>query len=200
MANPYFTKGSVPASNASGVSSVIRTEFSAIAAGFDKFPTLNAGSLIRVNSGGTALTSGGWPTSDFLGGWTPTLTFDTPGNLSISYSQQFAVYGNFGPLDIVHFQLSTSSFTHTTASGNARITGFFESNIGGSSEVYMGPLFVSGVNTVFTSLHCYMAGGANYFTMSKVMTGSTPGFLDVSNFPTGNTIYVWGLVVFRARA
>ena len=57
------------------------------------------------------------------GSWTPTLTFSTPGNLSVTYTTQFGVYTKIGRL--VHFELrvSASTFTHTTASGGLRIAG-----------------------------------------------------------------------------
>ncbi|HLP99221.1 MAG TPA: hypothetical protein VK149_12340 [Sideroxyarcus sp.] len=57
MTNPYYNHGSVPADNSQGSSSEIRAEFDAIAAGFNKMPTMtgNGGKLVKVNAGETAL-------------------------------------------------------------------------------------------------------------------------------------------------
>lgn len=57
--NDYFNASGAPATGASLVSSTIRTEFSNIAAGFDKLPTVtgNGNLMCAVNSGGTALTA-----------------------------------------------------------------------------------------------------------------------------------------------
>lgn len=58
MANPYYDHGSVPATGATGSSSVIRAEFDAVEAGFDKLPVMSgyANKAVVVNAGGTALT------------------------------------------------------------------------------------------------------------------------------------------------
>lgn len=58
MANDYFTPNGTPATGAFGASSVVRSDFAAIAAGFDKLPGLtgNAGKAVVVNSLGTGLT------------------------------------------------------------------------------------------------------------------------------------------------
>ncbi|MDO8703309.1 MAG: hypothetical protein Q7J84_00035 [Sulfuricaulis sp.] len=60
--------------------------------------------------------------------WTPVVTFATPGNLSIAYLQQLGLYTKIGRLVMVECIIQTSTFTHTTASGNLKITGFPFSN------------------------------------------------------------------------
>src|SRR3990167_6546312 len=57
--NDFYNASGAPSTGAALVSSTIRTEFSNIAAGFDKLPTVTGhGSLMcAVNSGGTALES-----------------------------------------------------------------------------------------------------------------------------------------------
>jgi len=54
---PWFTASGVPAYRASPVSSVVRAEFVAVEAAFNKLPTFsgNGAKLIQVNSGATAL-------------------------------------------------------------------------------------------------------------------------------------------------
>jgi hypothetical protein len=57
------------------------------------------------------------------GTWTPVLTFGTPGDLSVAYTTQIGRYTKVGRL--VHWSciILTSTFTHTTASGNLLVTG-----------------------------------------------------------------------------
>jgi len=57
MANPYFNATGNPGTRAPGSSSVMRTQFSDVAAGFDKLPALtgNGAKAVVVNAGGTAL-------------------------------------------------------------------------------------------------------------------------------------------------
>lgn len=55
--NEYFQPSSVPSQNSPGTSAVIRAEFTAIAAAFNKLPLLagKANKLVQVNASGTAL-------------------------------------------------------------------------------------------------------------------------------------------------
>lgn len=58
MSNDFFTKGGVPGTSAAGSSAVIRGEYAAIEAAFDKMPGLtgNANKAVVVNAGANALT------------------------------------------------------------------------------------------------------------------------------------------------
>ena len=57
------------------------------------------------------------------GTWTTGLTFDTAGDVSVVYSGQTGQYTKVGRLVHVTFTIITTTFTHTTAAGNLRITG-----------------------------------------------------------------------------
>ena len=59
MPNSYYNQSGAPSQGSSGSSAVIRAEFLAIVAGFDKLPTLggNAGQVVVVNGGATGLTT-----------------------------------------------------------------------------------------------------------------------------------------------
>lgn len=73
--------------------------------------------------------SGAWvslvPDTLFSSGvWTPSVTFITPGDLSVAYGTRFGQYIKVGRLVIISFSVVTSTFTFTTASGSLTITGF----------------------------------------------------------------------------
>lgn len=55
--------------------------------------------------------------------WTPVLTFVTPGDLVVAYSSRVGNYIIIGGICFWWLNLATSTFTHTTASGNLRVTG-----------------------------------------------------------------------------
>jgi hypothetical protein len=57
------------------------------------------------------------------GTFTPTFTFETVGDLSVSYAQQSGVYRRIGHLMIVDARVSFTP-TYTTATGTARFGGF----------------------------------------------------------------------------
>lgn len=58
MSNNYYNHGNAPATGSNLSSATIRAEFDSIAAGLDKLPTVtsNGNKIVKVNSGGTALT------------------------------------------------------------------------------------------------------------------------------------------------
>lgn len=79
-------------------------------------PIIGAASATSINFGGTTL-------ANYLeGSWTPTFTFATPGDLSVSYSTQTGSYTRIGNIIVVNFSL-TCTPTYTTASGQASIVG-----------------------------------------------------------------------------
>lgn len=57
MANDFYQDSGNPATGSSGSSVLIRAEFAAIEAGFDKLPTFsgNGGKLVKINTGATAM-------------------------------------------------------------------------------------------------------------------------------------------------
>lgn len=57
MANPYYTQTGVPVTLSQGSSASMRAEFAALAAAFDKLPTLsgNANKIVTVNGGASGL-------------------------------------------------------------------------------------------------------------------------------------------------
>ena len=85
--------------------------------------------IINWGTAGQIITSGGsaspvsWGPIFEEGYFTPEITFETPGDLSVSYSDQEGFYTRLGSRCFVTIYLSTNSFTHTTASGGFRMTG-----------------------------------------------------------------------------
>jgi hypothetical protein len=70
-------------------------------------------------------TKQGWPQGPetfVSGAWTPTLSCETPGDLSVSYSKRVGDYRRVGSMCFVHCTLRCTP-TFTTASGDVYITG-----------------------------------------------------------------------------
>jgi hypothetical protein len=57
------------------------------------------------------------------GTWTPELTFATPGDLSVVYIANNGGYVKIGRMVMASFRMYFTTFTHSTASGEARIAG-----------------------------------------------------------------------------
>jgi hypothetical protein len=58
------------------------------------------------------------------GTWTPSASFGTVGNLNVVYVRRVGTYTKIGDRVLVGLAITTSTFTHTTAGGSARVTGF----------------------------------------------------------------------------
>lgn len=112
MSNNFFNVSGVPGTSASLSSPTIRAEFAAIAAGFDKLPTLsgNGSKLVAVNSGGTALEAVSTISTALT--FSASMTFS--GTLSVLDSN-LQIKDNGDPTKIAQFQTSgiTASTTRT---------------------------------------------------------------------------------------
>lgn len=74
------------------------------------------------------------------GTWTPSITFSTPGNLSVTYSNRVGTYTKIGDSVSLNLRIATSGFTHTTASGNLQVTGMPFATNGTSGYIAAGAI------------------------------------------------------------
>lgn len=131
--------------------------------------------------------------------WTPAITFVTPGNLSVAYSTQIGKYVINGNVVQIFFQIATSTFTHSTASGNLRITGLpvnSDGNMNYSSAVRFQGITKASYSEAFVSINTTTVDA-----MQVAMDGS--GVSDViitaSDMPTaGSVILIGQLSYFKA--
>lgn len=153
------------------------------------------------NSLTTNISDASSSTQDFYskqGTWTPVLTFDTPGNLSVSYTTQLGFYTKTGNVVNVWFNVVTSAFTHTTASGNLKLTGLpFTSNSDTGSLCY-GSLNWQGITKAsYTDIAPrVLAADAQIFF---VAAGSAQSVSNIAfgDTPTAGTIILRGHLCYR---
>ncbi len=135
------------------------------------------------------------------GTWTPALTFPTPGDQSIAYNRQVGTYTKVGRLAHLQLQVRTSTFTHTTATGNLQITGLpFTSETLADGQV-AGSLFWRGItNASYT--HAVLVIGSNAVVMTITLSGSGQAVTgaDEGDAPTGGTVHFTGGIAYRAAA
>lgn len=126
---------------------------------------------------------------DAVGTFTPTLTFATPGDLSVSYSTQEGRYQRIGNRCRGSIYIDTSSFTHTTASGVFRIGGLpfpcssSNSAHGGSVNGWQGI-------TKASYTQCGVIGRASNTEFNVFLSGSGQTFFQVTTaeVATGGTV------------
>jgi hypothetical protein len=155
-----------------------------------------AGTEVDISSGMTTGIVGLWCP------WTPAITCSTPGDLSVTYSKQTGrwVRSKDGMVT-AQFNIQTSAFTHTTASGNWTITGLPVSaatdEFGGCGSVtmangvdkagyhYIAPLVSAGLK-VMTFRASTLAGGGSATVVAADIPSGTSLIL------IGNTSYAAG--------
>jgi hypothetical protein len=123
--------------------------------------------------------------------WTPVLTFATPGNLSVVYSAQFGNYTKIGRMVFWSARITTTTFTHTTASGSARITGlpFTASGADGVNQ-FPGASFFGGWTAANKIPVWYASQGQTYLECSLVQSGTALASLTTAEMPTGGTVVI----------
>lgn len=121
--------------------------------------------------------------------WTPVITFATPGNLAVTYATQSGRYTKIGANVFWWVIATTSSFTHTTASGAFRVTGLpfagaavNQFGAGGSLAGY--------TKAGYTQITPYVASGQAYIEFVANGSGVALANLAAADIPTGGTVGV----------
>jgi hypothetical protein len=130
--------------------------------------------------------------------WTPTLTFQTPGDLSVSYTTRQGLYTRNGRTGMVSFSILTSAFTHTTASGTLFISGIPASFLPDNNIAHFnGTLSFRGITKAnFTQYTPYIADGLSNIQIMASGSGQTPANLATGDLPTGGTVQLYGTIMF----
>lgn len=133
------------------------------------------------------------------GTWTPSFTFSTPGNLTIAYSTRIGVYTKIGRQVVASVNLITSTFTHTTASGVAQLTGFPFTE--GGSIQHTSITDQQGMVLAGTSyISCALLNGqaiAN-FVFSTCVTASSRASVAVANCATGSIMNIFSTINYTS--
>lgn len=132
------------------------------------------------------------------GTWTPVLTCDTPGNLSVAYSLQGGRYTKIGKLVFVQCEIQTSAFTHTTASGSAKITGLPFSSLAGGRQATAALRYRGITKAGFNDFIGLITAGVSVVNFMALGSGAADTFLVITDFPTGGTVVVIFAAVYEA--
>lgn len=147
------------------------------------------GTLLNDADAATARATLGVTASSTSGTFTPAITFSTPGNLAITYSNQLGFYEKTGRRVDVDIYLTTSAFTHATASGNLLVSGlpYAAENVTGHQPT--GPCGWSGITKAgYTDIITYV--DANSTSIGFFASGSGVSITNVtaSDMPTGGSV------------
>ncbi len=121
------------------------------------------------------------------GTFTPTLTFQSAGDLVVAYSQQAGRYTKVGNKVNFIIRILTSTFTHTTATGQFRISGLpFTTGASGNRPAIA--TLAGGWTAAGRTVGAYVEPGTVYMVMGAHGTGVTVIDTAPANWPTTATV------------
>lgn len=131
------------------------------------------------------------------GTWTPSLSFATPGDLSVAYTRQVGEYTLIGDWITVYFNIITSSFTWSTSSGNLVISGLPYTSENSSLVVNTGPLQWTGINLAsYTQVFPNLANNASSFNLFASGMGQIIASIQAAQVASGGTVRLHGSISY----
>lgn len=133
--------------------------------------------------------------------WTPVLTFATAGDLSVTYTEQVGQYIKIGKLVIAFFGITTSAFTWTTASGNARITGLPYTADNSATIRYPGSLSWGGITKAnYTHIIPRVDNNTAFAVLAASGSAQSITTVAAADMPSAGTVTLRGCAAFIASA
>jgi hypothetical protein len=135
------------------------------------------------------------------GTWTPALTFETAGDLSVVYAaERIGTYRKIGDLVIAQFSVQCTTFTHTTASGNLQMTGLPFASVRSSSDFSgVGLNSFQGITKAnYTQIGATTLNGGSYIFFSICGSGQAGENVTAADTPSGTLKLLRGTVIYRA--
>lgn len=130
------------------------------------------------------------------GTWTPVLDFETTGNLAVAYALQSGTYTKVGREVTVSANIVTSTFTHTTASGAALITGlpFTCINV---VVPFTGAVQWSGITKAgYTEVTVFVQYNDTFAVLAASGSGQGLDTVNAANMPSGGTVIIGFTVTY----
>lgn len=129
------------------------------------------------------------------GDWVPVITFDVPGDLSVSYGTRLGRYTKIGRLISLSFDLATTVFDYSTSTGRLKITGL--PFVNSRPDKFVGSLEFQGFNLIgYTQWSATIlgAGSAIFFTacasdMDQILT-------DADSTTSGTDLILSGSITY----
>jgi hypothetical protein len=134
------------------------------------------------------------------GSWTPIITFSTPGDLAITYSAtvQLGTYTRIGNRVIINCNVSTTSFTFTTASGSLRITGLPFTSRNLSQDASFGGMQWTGITKIgYTQVTPRVTNNVSFIDFIASGSAVTAGSVVATDTPSGGTVSLRGSITYE---
>lgn len=136
--------------------------------------------------------------------WVPAISFTTRGDLVVGYTTQLGDIIRTKDELIATFNIVTSVFTWTTASGSLKITGlpYTASTLSNDSGlVWMGDLFFQGITKAnYTQFTPAISAADNNIVVIASGSGQAVVNVQAADMPTGGSVLLKGSVHFRIKS
>lgn len=132
------------------------------------------------------------------GTWTPVLTSVTPGDLSVTYSSQYGFYTKIGNVVHLWFNIVTSAFTYTTATGNLWISGVTYASGTTTGNYCYGSVVYGGITKAgYSVISPRLFNGSN--TVEFLASGSAQVIspVAITNLPSAGNVTLQGYLCYR---
>ena len=129
--------------------------------------------------------------------FSPTITFAVPGDLAVTYSTRSGRSMQKGNLCTATFNLVTSSFTFTTASGNLLITGFPVTSSTAVSPAIGAVVFSGITKATYTSVVCRKETANTQLNFQASGSGVVVSNVVAADTPSAGSITLIGTVTYE---
>jgi hypothetical protein len=128
--------------------------------------------------------------------WTPAITFSNPGNVAVTYSTRSGNYIRTGNTVAATFEIVTSSFTYTTATGDLYITGLpFTSSA--QVQSFSGDLEFQGITKAgYTNYTLNIEENALFIRIRASGSGVPILTVGTGDVPTGGSVIFRGSITY----
>ena len=121
--------------------------------------------------------------------WTFAISFVSAGDLSVVYSEQSGTYTKVGRLVTINGNITTSTFTHTTATGNLEILGMPFTPLTSSSHRWNGSVGYGGITkTGYEHLTIRVNNNSTTINIDASQEGAAKVAVAAADMPTANAV------------
>lgn len=126
------------------------------------------------------------------GTWTPTITTDTPGTMSVTYNGRTGTYTKIGRLVFVYANISVNTFSIGTG-GTYLYIGGLPFQPAGAGSVGTGTLFTTGISATAAPIRIAAVGGSNFCAMYPYSVSGSEAPVPLTTM-AGTSIFTFSLV------
>jgi hypothetical protein len=123
-----------------------------------------------------------------VGTFTPTITVQTPGDFNVTYNTRTGHYQKVGDRVTIHIIITTSAFTHTTASGAVTITGLPFNSSSSVGSTGPGGEWANITKANYTQLGFLLNTASPILIPRLSGSGQAVVSLTIADMPSGGTV------------